>query len=360
MINFFENLLLRDKIQTPQNNFNIVRLALALMVVFFHAYPVGLKTNPLLNIGGSSVNLGEFAVGVFFFLSGLFVTQSWLKNPHIIPFFCRRIARIIPGLFICVLSTTLVAVCFFSQQGLGGLRQSDTWIYIFNNSFIFFLQGSVFQSSLRIPGVFNYLSESAINGPLWTLFWEGRFYIALGLLGVSAVTPSKYWFTFIGSLTLLYIGFDADLTFLKIKYFLWEYKLLALFVSGMIVCTLSSFITIRNATVLGLFIYFFLNHLGSGNVGIFLIGCVVVLWFGTLSIEPLRYLRTHDYSYSVYIYHFPIIQMLKKYYPENGWDFTLFFYTLIILLPICILSWKFVEKPAIDLANQILRKYADT
>ena len=353
MINFFQTCLLSQKIHTPHNNFNVIRLILALLVVYFHAYGSSSNADPLTQLLAPSLNLGEFAVGIFFFLSGLFVMHSWLAKRQIISFLIKRIARMLPGLIICVLTTTVVAVIFFSTQGYQGLGEGITWTYILNNSFIFFLQGSVFQSSLKIPGVFSYLPESTINGPLWTLIWEGRFYIALAILGMSAVTTSKYWFTAIGAIVLIYIGFDTDTILLKLKYSLWEYKLLALFISGMIVCTLANFITVRTSLLFGLVLYVYLNHQGSGAVGIYLLGCAFALWFGTLEQSCLPFFRTHDYSYSVYIYHFPIMQMLRKSPILSADHFLLLASTLFVLIPICALSWKYIEKPSIRFAKKL-------
>jgi peptidoglycan/LPS O-acetylase OafA/YrhL len=355
MLTIDKKIFLQGKISTSQNNFNFVRLLLALAVVFFHAQPLFLSNHFFFKNMGFNFSLGEFAVGIFFFLSGLFVTQSWLKNPHVATFFLRRILRIFPGLAVCVCSTTLIAVCFFSEQGFSGLGEINTWSYIVNNVFVYFLQSSIFQNSLRIPGVFSYLSESAINGPLWTLLWEGRFYVALGILGMSAVTPSKYWFTFIGGLLLIYVGFDTDLSPLKLKYSLWESKLLVLFVCGMIVCTLADLVAIKWETVFCIVLYLALNYRGAGEFGIYLIGCALALWVGSLNIQIFQWCRTHDYSYSIYIYHFPIIQMLKKFYPENGSNYSLFFYTILLLFPISYISWRFIEKPSIDMGSKVIQ-----
>ena len=62
------------------------------------------------------VTLGGLAVQVFFFLSGLFVSQSYAKNPNVIHFLIKRFFRIWPGLFVC-LATTAVVACFFSGTG---------------------------------------------------------------------------------------------------------------------------------------------------------------------------------------------------------------------------------------------------
>lgn len=89
---------LGQAIGTRNNNFNLVRLVLSLLVVLFHAYAVGQRTDPLSALLQPYMHIGQLAVGTFFLLSGIFVMQSWLQDPRTWAFLVRRIARVIPGL----------------------------------------------------------------------------------------------------------------------------------------------------------------------------------------------------------------------------------------------------------------------
>jgi peptidoglycan/LPS O-acetylase OafA/YrhL len=349
-----KNQLLGESIKSSENNFNCVRLIAALLVVYFHARPVTQGPDPLSQLLMPSANIGQLAVGVFFFLSGLFVMQSWLNNPHVFAFMLKRFARIFPGLAVCVTLTTLIAVAFFSTQGLTGLLDLSTWRYIFNNIFLHFLQKDMvaYSRSLEIPGVYYYLTTRAMNGPLWTLFWEGRFYVTLALLGLAAMTISKYWFTLMGTILLLCMSLDH--TFIRDS--LWEDQLLSLFVCGMIVQTLSNHITIKPAVLVSIAIYLYLNPLGSGIFGIYLAACAIALWFGTASLPMPKFFRRHDYSYSIYIYHWPIMQMLKKFLPATS-HFVFLICTLIILIPISFISWVYIEKPAMNWAKRLSERH---
>jgi peptidoglycan/LPS O-acetylase OafA/YrhL len=114
-------------IQSRDNNFNFVRLTAALSVVLYHACA---GRDPISDVLSPISNLGEVVVGVFFLLSGIFVIQSWLRDPNLVRFFIRRAVRILPALFVCVTATTLIAVTFFSQQGIAGLVDIAPWTYI--------------------------------------------------------------------------------------------------------------------------------------------------------------------------------------------------------------------------------------
>lgn len=175
-MSLIKNQLLGESIKSSENNFNCVRLIAALLVVYFH-----IGQDSLSQFLMPLANIGQIAVGVFFFLSGIFVLQSWLNTPYVFAFILKRFARIFPGLAVCVTLTTLIAVAFFSKQGLSGLLDLSTWKYIINNIFLHFFQRNISLDTLEIPGVYDYLTIRAMNGPLWTLFWEGRLYVMLAL-----------------------------------------------------------------------------------------------------------------------------------------------------------------------------------
>jgi len=50
-----------------------------------------------------------------------------------------------------------------------------------------------------------------------------------------------------------------------------------------------------------------------------------------------------DYTYGIYIFSFPIQQILIATKSTNN-PFLLFFYTMIIVVPIAFVSWHFFEK----------------
>jgi peptidoglycan/LPS O-acetylase OafA/YrhL len=63
-----------------------------------------------------------------------------------------------------------------------------------------------------------------------------------------------------------------------------------------------------------------------------------------------------DYSYGVYLYSFPIQQLLIHVLkPQlNGWLLSLL--SLLICLPLAVASWHLLEKPAMQLKHQIQRR----
>lgn len=70
---------LSQAIETHDNNFDLLRLIASSSVIFFHAFalsPVAVGIDPFTKHLLPHISLGGLAVGGFFLISGIFVTQS--------------------------------------------------------------------------------------------------------------------------------------------------------------------------------------------------------------------------------------------------------------------------------------------
>jgi len=130
---------LASAIDSNDNSFNLVRLIAALLVLLFHAgehNTLAAGPDPLSALMLPVADIGALAVDVFFVLSGLFITQSWMRDPDLLRFTVRRVARLVPGLLVCLALTTVVAVIWFSPAGLAGLADPAPWRYIVNGAML--------------------------------------------------------------------------------------------------------------------------------------------------------------------------------------------------------------------------------
>ena len=86
------------------NNFNVLRLMLALAVILSHTYELidGNREREILTQMFGTYSLGEIAVNSFFILSGLLIAASWCREPNLMLFTRKRILRIAPGFFVAV------------------------------------------------------------------------------------------------------------------------------------------------------------------------------------------------------------------------------------------------------------------
>lgn len=348
-------------IASHDNGFNLVRLVCALLVVVFHGWSMNLAqpgvSDPVSRMLAPNGDLGGLAVGVFFLISGIFVTQSWVRDPHLLRFALRRVARILPGLFVCLLVTTVVAVLFFSPHGWHGLFERATWRYVFGNTVLHRLRYIIPPSELSLAGV---LDGQPLNGSLWTLYWEGRMYVMVALIGLCAALPLLTWLRGAAVFLLLAANLFPDVA----AGYIWEVRMWSLFLSGMLLYTFSAELRVGAMHAAGALVFVALNATRWADLtpspltwfGIALFACTLALSAGSAA-APLRHLQRHDYSYGIYIYHWPVLLMLRASLPPLGPVAT----TALAILAtgiMAMLSWHFVEAPAQALARRWLKRSA--
>jgi len=350
---------LSHAIESHDNGFNLVRLVCAMLVVVYHGWqmnPVHPGPDMLSRLVAPNGDLGSLAVGVFFMISGIFITQSWVRDPHLARFALRRVARIVPGLFVCLLLTTVVAVGFFSEQGWSGLLQGATWRYIFGNTVLHWLHYNIPPEELLIPGV---LGGQHLNGPLWTLYWEGRMYVMVALLGLAAILPLRTWLRAAAIFLLLAAQLFPEVA----AGYIWETRMWSLFLAGMLLYTLAADVRVGWVHVACALAFAALNYTrwqslnGNGLTwfGVALVAATLGLAGGSAALRRFNFVKRHDYSYGVYIYHWPVLLMLRAALPPMGAK-TLVLGALLVTLALAMLSWHWVEAPAMRAARRWLKR----
>ena len=330
-----------------ENNWGVVRLILAVVVIYGHSYLIfdsnqqpDLVTHYLLK---NQVFSGKMAVVVFFFLSGMVVTQSLFRCKTLFEFAVKRFARLFPGLVICLAFTTLVVSPLMSSQ----YNPAGNLNYFLKNI-------SLFTNTWTIPGLFESQSITTVNGSLWTLPHEVRLYFCLGVL--SIFTRSRQIWITTELIVLFYLLFSpsmipligtSDPTFGNMLYQTQS----IFFVLGSLFYFLNG-THIRKELLLlsGLALYvcwtFSITH------HLMLLSSIVLLfcWFSSLKIPILEKYKS-DLSYGTYIYGFLISQCLAGIYPKLS-PVEGFMLTVILTIIIASISWRFVEMPSIKFARK--------
>ncbi len=320
------------------DNFSLLRLLAAALVIFGHSWSLAKNPTGATDWIGQQtlVFSGQVALNIFFWVSGFLITMSYVRRPQFMPFIFARLLRIFPALIVCVVLTALVIGSVYTTLPLSEyLQRADVWSYIhrciFLNNMQWFLPG-VFAGNNH-PGV--------VNGSLWTLYGELQMYMFVVLLGSFGLLTNTTRFGW-ALASLIFIALfvpaielvqPADIlglcAFFAFGAFCYMHRA-AIPVSGYIVIVLA-----------------FLTLCLRGQSGYFLmfsaLTAYAALWF---SYGPrLPSLEKYgDYSYGLYLYGFPVQQVVAFLRPEWA-PLQLLLLSLPLTLVLAIASWHLVEKP---------------
>ena len=337
------------------NSFDLIRLLAALAVLFSHAFALYGLPEP----GVLGLKLGTLAVVAFFGMSGYLVTQSWERDPRAGSFAAKRGLRIMPGLIAAVLFTALVAGALATRLPLTAyVRHPETWQYIGSN----LLMGS---ERFNLPGVFEDLPLHSPNGSLWTLRYEVLMYAVLMAVGLLARRLS--WAIVACFLACLatacwVTAFNPGRIHVPLPG-VWK---IGLYFEVALLATLGmSFFA-------GALLYLQRGTLGlSLPIAGLLLGVTgfipppwqalithLVVPYAALTLAmqlPARYtsLRGVDVSYGVYVYAFPVQQLMSGYCLDRGLGvWVAMAGAAAITLVLAAASWHLIEKPALGLKGR--------
>lgn len=354
-MNIDKRLNLADMLPREKNNFDLIRLIAAIGVIFghsFYLFQTGGYQEPVTQLVERNFT-GTLSVGVFFFLSGILVTQSYVRSRSPIDFVLKRIARIYPGAVVCLLIIALVMGPLVTTLPVRKyLVDGQVYCYLSSN-WTFIRIPAISESCGALPGVFLGNRISGVpDGSLWTLYVEIVCYayvLAFGLLGfltsrgriAAALIGLLVWHA-LAPHTVPYFSDDHYTDVLKVGLF---------FMAGVAAYALRDIIAIRaRYAVVLIVVAAVLQHTPVQEYALY-----VALFYLTLVVasspRALALRLPGDYSFGVYIYAWPIQQVVNHHFP------TLTSYpSNLICIPAALLagylSWTFIEKPALDAAHR--------
>jgi peptidoglycan/LPS O-acetylase OafA/YrhL len=335
------------------NNLNLLRMVAATMVVVSHSYALLGRAGdePFVAMSRASIDAGTIGVITFFGISGFLIAQSLERTPSLVRYASARALRILPGLYLaklfCVVAvgwtvTMLPSAAYWTDAG--------TWSFLFGTPFLGLRD--------RLPGVFATLPYPlAVNGSLWTIPVEIWCYAAAAMIAIVGFGRSAVLYTALfAAAIVVHAGFpDKTRELMPSGGYGKIPELIASFFFGA-----------------WLFVGRRLIPVSLPAAGIVALLAVVSSWVP--SIAPAchflgipyialvaayhprllwrRYLGFGDYSYGTYVLAFPIQQLLI-------WRFgplqppMLFALTMVVTLPLAMLSWHFVEAPALALKSTL-------
>jgi peptidoglycan/LPS O-acetylase OafA/YrhL len=336
------------------NNFNLLRFIAATMVIWSHSFPLALgpgDNEPLRSSLG--VTLGSIAVDIFFVSSGYLIAASLVSSKNIFRFAWARFLRIYPGLIVATVVTVVFIGLFISTEDTSRyFLDRATWKFLIKNSAL--LLGIEYS----LPGAFTQTPAAyAVNGSLWTLPKELLMYaifaaiwLVAGVLCQLFACNRKLVFKVIVSVTLaaallLYVfGLkefieDSNIRLLTVFSFgafisLFRDRLPAH--PGLAVLLAAAILVSSVDRTFFFFVYTLLFP--------YLVICCALLPIWRLN----EFNRLGDYSYGLYVYAFPVQQIIMTFFkgiqPEP-----LFGLAFLVTLVLAVISWHVIEKPALSL-----------
>ncbi len=319
------------------NNFTAIRLFLAWLVLFGHSFAVTKSGLDPISAGLRLGFVGSIAVNGFFAISGFLVAGSFARHGPI-GFSLARMLRIYPGLIVCILLSTFVLGPLVTTLPVTEyFSHPQTWQYLRGAS----LWPNV---GFYLPGVFeNQPFSRGINGSLWSLPVEIRCYIILLVFGFVGGLERRVRASVV-LFVLLFIGFFNFASIPVIGNNPKWARPAAYFVVGTLVWVNRRDIPLHPVLAM---ISVVAPFLASGTRAFDYVFCpslVYLVFFLAYAAPHIDLDRFGDVSYGVYIYAWPI-QQLVVWPGQNGYVNAALATPIVIVL--ATLSWFLVEKPSL-------------
>ena len=297
---------------------------------------------------------GQMRVKAFFTITGFLVVYSYIRRKTLKVYCWKRILRIIPAYFTTILLCYILGY-FFSTANISEYYcSSQSLKYLMANlSFMNFIEPC-------LPGLFtDNLYGPFVNGSLWSMKLEiifyifvpfmiwlmrkyNKMYVILTIFAFNTIfhavlnyldnnngssiyhtinnsSPTTMIYFFSGTTLLLYFNWFC-------KHIKWTFSCCLIYVIVTLIFDYS--------------LFYYLEPLAFSGV------IVGIAYF----CKPLNILRKYDnISYGLYLYHFPVIQVLVQYRLHQYNIYITFILTILITVILAIISWYLLEKPMLKM-----------
>lgn len=334
-----------------RNALNVWRLLLAAEVILWHSF-LGTGRAPMIPHAAMQLT---WSVGVdgFFAISGFLITRSWVHRPKARDYLAARALRILPGLWACLIVTAFiiapigVAVQGGSPKSL--LLSTGPISYVFSNFFVLYVQQGINGTPAGVP------APNTWNGSLWSLFFELLCYLTVMVLGLIGVMRYR-WLS-----VVLLIGATAlALLFGPLAppgVGVWSFPQIVaraaiMFAAGAVLFQWREAIP-ANWWLVALCVAIVIGAgvlLPDYRIVASLPLAYAVVVSGVLLSGPI--LR-NDFSYGMYIYAFPVQQVLVMAGLMSLPPLLFFGVATIATFPLAAASWFLIERRAMRLKHRI-------
>ena len=332
---------LDDVFDVRANALNFVRLLLAGSVIVWHGIRLAgqeIESVPLRQF------VVDFGVDGFFAISGFLIVQSWLRTPDWRRYLRARFLRIFPAFWTC-----LIVTAFLIAPLSTGLFGGENLTYVLKNASLWIVQWGIAGTPTDVPitGVW--------NGSLWTLAWEFICYLGVLVLGIAGLLKYRAVLPICFALVLIVSAATSS--------GLVENGLLELasrfgimFLAGALILQYRDRIPVNAVTVVLSVVVVAASMLLPNYRVVGALPLAFLVMLCGAAIRSPRFRLKNDISYGVYIYAFPVQQVLAI-WGVHTWGTPVYIVLAMLgTLPLAIASWFLVEKQALKLNKRPLRE----
>jgi peptidoglycan/LPS O-acetylase OafA/YrhL len=335
-----------DYVSGRDNNFNLIRFLAAGTVVFAHSFIVVTGdrfAGPL--VAATGHDLGYHAVNVFFVASGFLIALSWRKTPSLPTFLSARLLRLWPALILCaVVVTFLIGPLLTSLPAGEYLRAAGTWKYLPKVVDLLGADSALPGVATTVPG------DGGIDAPLWTLKYEVICYLCLAAFGLMGgfSTPRRFCSLMVPVLMLLAlasltpVAHDATRPYDHLIRFglCFGFGVVAFFAARRVPLSLWGVVAAFALAVL-------LRRTAAYEFVLCFFTAYATVWAALVPAGTVRnFNRLGDYSYGIYIYAYPIQQLLVQRLPRLT-PLALFVAAAPLAIALAVASWHWLERPCL-------------
>ena len=334
-------LTLASALEQRSDNYLPLRHLAALLVIYGHSYalsrPRAGQTDLVTKLL-PGFYAGGFAVYLFFAISGYLVTLSLLRNPGVLRYLRNRIVRVFPGYVACLLFCTFVVGMTLTRLPIGAYLQSDqTWQYLAGNLLPITL-------SWELPGVFDSNPmANVVNGTLWSLGLEVRWYAYLGLLAALTVVRRRWLFSAVALVLVLYGSWE----WWSEKPDTNEYRALSqVFLIAALCAQWRERVPVSHWLLAAFSAIAALTYGSRWFAPSVVMASLYFTFWLAYALPAIHWPRDRDYSYGLFLYGFPIQQTLVHWFPDIH-PLLLFPLASACALLLAMLSWHLIERPVL-------------
>lgn len=324
----------------------------------------GLRTIAVVLVILNHIGLGLFSGGfvgvdVFFVISGFLITAIIypliaVKEFSFKWFISRRIKRLMPVLFFVLFVSLFFFSSFMLPQDLLQFYESILWVIFYGGNFFFWRE---------YGGYFDGGSSEVPLLHTWSLAIEEQYYFIWPIILIVAFKllhkRHMLMFSIILCLVTIYLSeLGTELT-IGAAYYLLPTRFFELLVGSCLAIAWANLPTVSRMSqhcisLMGLFLIFysaiFLNEHSTfpGYNALYpVIGTAMLIYTSQGIVNKLLatkpFIFTGNISYSLYLWHWPIIVYFN--YKSIALSPKIQLFILVITYLLAILSWKYIEQP---------------